>query len=118
MQHLPEPVQLVPSSSHLGGICTPLTTCDTHQSVPISVCVWVPTSALLDLKGEACVPSAEALVHRFHLTWKRAGSALIHTNLVYRKAVNHHRTLAPCYQMGQKVYLSNRTYLFERSIKN
>lgn len=56
-----------------------------------------------DLKGEACVPSAQALVHYFHLTWKRVGSVLIHTNLVYQKAMNHHRTLAPRYQMGQNV---------------
>ena len=49
-------------------------------------------------------PSAQMFIRRYRLTWKRAQVALLKTNSRYRRQADRHRTPAPCYLLGQRVW--------------
>ncbi|XP_077954998.1 uncharacterized protein LOC144405473 [Gasterosteus aculeatus] len=61
-----------------------------------------------NLEGEVSVPSAHALVRRCHLTWKRARCALLRASAQYQRRANQHRSPAPRYRTGQRVWLSTK----------
>ncbi|KAF7648885.1 hypothetical protein LDENG_00150590 [Lucifuga dentata] len=61
-----------------------------------------------ELEGEVSVPSAQALVCRCHLIWRKARAVLLRTSEQYQRQANCHRTPAPCYRSCQKVWLSTR----------
>ena len=65
-----------------------------------------PLFAALD--KEVAVPSALALVRRCRQTWMRARRTLLQCSNSYKRSSDRHRKPAPCYQVGQKVWLSTK----------
>uniref|UniRef100_A0A9J7Z4W1 Chromo domain-containing protein n=1 Tax=Cyprinus carpio carpio TaxID=630221 RepID=A0A9J7Z4W1_CYPCA len=96
-----------------------LASCLGAASFPVSVCPVLQVEAA-DLNGvpveyhdlcqepEAAVPSALALVRRCRRTWKRAKAALAQANRRTKAAADRHRTPAPRYVCGQRVWLSTK----------
>uniref|UniRef100_A0AAQ4QDM9 Gypsy retrotransposon integrase-like protein 1 n=1 Tax=Gasterosteus aculeatus aculeatus TaxID=481459 RepID=A0AAQ4QDM9_GASAC len=87
-----------------------------HNSLPVSATGFSPFQCVYgyqpplfpNLEGEVSVPSAHALVRRCHLTWKRARCALLRTSAQYQRRANQHRSPAPRYRTGQRVWLSTK----------
>ena len=57
---------------------------------------------------EASVPSVQAFVRRCRHTWKQARSNLLRSSDRYQRSANRHRTPAPRFTPGQRVWLSTR----------
>ena len=57
---------------------------------------------------ETVCPSVEAFIRRCRRTWTQARAALLRAADRYSTAANRHRSQAPPYQVGQKVWLSTR----------
>ncbi|XP_041810033.1 uncharacterized protein lrfn4b [Chelmon rostratus] len=87
-----------------------------HNALPVSAtglspfhCVYGYQPPLFpDQEGEVAVPSAQALVRRCHLAWKRARAALLRASGRYKKEADKRRTPAPRYRVGQRVWLSTQ----------
>ena len=60
------------------------------------------------LEKEASCPSVQEFIRRCRRTWTRARAALLRAADRYTTASNRHRSKAPDYQPGQKVWLSTR----------
>ena len=60
------------------------------------------------LEKEASCPSVQDFIRRCRRTWTRARAALLRAADRYTAASNRHRSKAPDYQPGQKVWLSTR----------
>ncbi|XP_034456240.1 uncharacterized protein LOC117770697 [Hippoglossus hippoglossus] len=61
-----------------------------------------------ELEEEITVPSAQALVCRCHLTWRRARAALLRTSSRYKRVADKCRSQALHYRVGQRVWLSTQ----------
>ncbi|KAL2095577.1 hypothetical protein ACEWY4_007725 [Coilia grayii] len=59
-------------------------------------------------EGEASCPSVLANAHRCRRTWARARVALRRVVASYSAGANRHRTPAPAYRVGQRVWLSTK----------
>ena len=87
-----------------------------HNSLPVSAtglspfqCVYGYQPPLFpELEEEISVPSAQALVRRCHLTWRRARAALLRTSSRYKRVADKNRSQAPHYRVGQRVWLSTQ----------
>ncbi|XP_055486775.1 uncharacterized protein LOC129694070 [Leucoraja erinacea] len=60
------------------------------------------------LEKEVSCPSVQAFIRRCRRTWTQARAALLRSMDRYATAANRHRTQAPIYLAGQKVWLSTR----------
>ncbi|KAK7883026.1 hypothetical protein WMY93_029200 [Mugilogobius chulae] len=60
------------------------------------------------LEEEVTVPSALALVRRCRRTWHQARQRMLKCSALYKKAADRHRSAAPGYRKGQRVWLSTK----------
>ena len=60
------------------------------------------------LERETSCPSVQAFIHCCRRTWIRARAALLKAAGRYASASNRHRSQAPEYQLGQRVWLSTQ----------
>lgn len=87
-----------------------------HNSLPSSATGLTPFQTVYGYQpplfssqeSEVTVPSAFALVRRCHLAWRRARQALLHSSANYKKWADKHRSPAPQYRMGQRVWLASK----------
>lgn len=87
-----------------------------HNSLPSSATGLTPFQTVYGYQpplfssqeSEITVPSAFALVRRCHLAWRRARQALLHSSANYKKWADKHRSPAPQYRMGQRVWLASK----------
>ncbi|XP_061826700.1 uncharacterized protein [Nerophis lumbriciformis] len=64
--------------------------------------------AFPSLEAEISVPSVAAHLHRARQAWQNTRSALSRTSERNQRLANRHRSTAPDYRPGQKVWLSSR----------
>ena len=87
-----------------------------HNSLPSSSTGLSPFECALgyqpplfpEQEREVEVPSVQDFVRRCRRTWKKARSSLLSTAAMNQKQADRHRQPAPCYQLGQEVWLSTR----------
>ncbi|KAL0177020.1 hypothetical protein M9458_025914, partial [Cirrhinus mrigala] len=87
-----------------------------HNSLPVSSTGLSPFECSLgyqppifpSLNSEVAVPSAHAFVQRCHRTWRRARETLLQVGARTKAQTDRHRSEAPVYVVGQKVWLSSR----------
>ncbi|XP_057673992.1 uncharacterized protein LOC130904907 isoform X2 [Corythoichthys intestinalis] len=69
---------------------------------------WVEYSSHHNIQEtKASVPSIQAHLRRCQRVWREVRSALLRANIRSCRGANRHRTPAPLYQAGQRVYLSS-----------
>jgi len=69
-------------------------------------CVYVYLPPVFpDLMGEVAAPSAQALVQRCQLTWRRGRAVLLRMSDRYKRAADKHRTPVPRYRVEQRVFV-------------
>lgn len=79
----------------------------TYTGLSPFLCLYGHQPALFPSEDKQLrVPSAFALVHRGQCTWNWAHPALLKNEALFKKVTDHHRTPAPSYQLGQRVWLS------------
>lgn len=72
-------------------------------------CSWGYQPPLFpDQEREVGVPSAEAFIRRCRRTWKHTRSALLRSSAKMKTQADKHRSRAPPYRQGQRVWLSTR----------
>lgn len=87
-----------------------------HNSLPASATGMSPFQCSVGYQPplfptqepEAAVPSALAFVRRCRRTWKKAKAALAQASRRTKAAADRHRTPAPRYVCGQRVWLSTK----------
>ncbi|KAI2656613.1 Transposon Tf2-9 polyprotein [Labeo rohita] len=75
---------------------------------PFHACLGYQPPVFSSQEVEASVPSVQALISRCRRTWKKVRQALCQTRKRTRRAANRHRSRAPRYVCGQRVWLSTR----------
>jgi hypothetical protein len=63
---------------------------------------------LFPKQEEVSIPSSQMFIHHCCRTWKRARAALLKITSRHRQQVYRHRTPAPRYRLGQRVWLSTQ----------
>ncbi|KAI2657893.1 Transposon Tf2-6 polyprotein [Labeo rohita] len=75
---------------------------------PFHACLGYQPPVFSSQEVEASVPSVQALISRCRRTWRKVRQALCQTRKRTRRAANRHRSRAPRYVCGQRVWLSTR----------
>ena len=97
-----------------------------HNSLPTSTTGLSPFHCALgyqpplfpDNEGEVSVPSAYAMVRRCRRIWAAARQVLIHQGDRVKRTADRRRCPAPCYQQGQRVWLSAKDLNLKVPSKN
>ncbi|XP_052387748.1 uncharacterized protein LOC127934413 [Carassius gibelio] len=103
---------------NFGQIAAPLTALTSPKTLNVnSLLRWMPQMSVwarsylsghTKMEPEAAVPSALAFVRRCRRTWKKAKAALAQASRRTKAAADRHRTPAPRYVCGQRVWLSTK----------
>lgn len=75
---------------------------------PFECCLGYQPPLFPDQEVEVGVPSAQAFVRRCRRTWRQARSALRRASARIKEQADRHRTMAPRYRVGQRVWLSTQ----------
>ncbi|XP_057673991.1 uncharacterized protein LOC130904907 isoform X1 [Corythoichthys intestinalis] len=106
--HLSLPtLQCLHLSSFLFIFCLLNTPSGSSSPLPPHCCAFGSNIPATITETKASVPSIQAHLRRCQRVWREVRSALLRANIRSCRGANRHRTPAPLYQAGQRVYLSS-----------